>query len=113
MAVYLMCVYGDASVRTWFEKAYKQSGKKLDMGQSCVRFKALDALPLELIGEAVGKVSVASYVASYRKIRAETKPMKRAEIAKKSAAKAAAKKPAAKKTAVKKSAAKQTGTKRR
>src|SRR6478752_5341326 len=57
MAVYLMCVYGDASLRTWFEKAYKQSGKKLDMGQSCVRFKALDALPLELIGEAVGKVS--------------------------------------------------------
>jgi topoisomerase IA-like protein len=68
------------------------------MGQSCVRFKALDALPLELIGEAVGKVSVASYVASYRKIRAETKPMKRAAIAKKTAAK----KTAAKKTAAKK-----------
>ncbi|HEU4613278.1 MAG TPA: DUF1801 domain-containing protein, partial [Kofleriaceae bacterium] len=70
MAVYLMCVYGDPALRTWFEQAYRQTGKKLDMGASCVRFKSVDALPLDVIGEAVSKVSVEAYVAAYRKVRA-------------------------------------------
>lgn len=70
MALYMMCVYGDQRLRTWFELAYKKSGKKLDMGKACVRFKSLDALPLDVIGEAVSKVSVDNYVAAYRQIRA-------------------------------------------
>src|SRR5262245_28507592 len=41
MAVYLMCVYGDKGTRRWFEEAYRASGKKLDMGKACVRFKKL------------------------------------------------------------------------
>ena len=95
MAVYLMSVYGDKTLRGWFEKAYKQSGKKLDMGQSCVRFKSLDALPLEVIGEAVAKVPVDKYVEVYRTVRGG----KSAGAAKRAAGKAAAKKPAAKKPA--------------
>ena len=75
MAVYLMSVYGDAGLRTWFESAYKKSGKKLDMGQSCVRFKSLDALPLDVIGEAISKVSVEKYVEIYRRAKS-AKPAK-------------------------------------
>ncbi len=101
MAVYLMCVYGDPALRTWFEQAYRQTGKKLDMGASCVRFKSVDALPLDVIGEAVSKVSVEAYVAAYRKVRASL-PLKPG------AKKTAAKKTAVKKTAVKKTAAKKT-----
>jgi len=101
MAVYLMSVYGDKNLRGWFEKAYKQSGKKLDMGQSCVRFRSLEALPLEVIGEAIAKVSVDKYVEVYRKVHGG----KSAGTAKRAAGKAAAKKAAAKKPA-KKSAAK-------
>jgi hypothetical protein len=120
MAVYLMSVYGDTTLRTWFEQAYKQAGKKLDMGKSCVRFKSLDALPLEVIGEAVSKVPVEQYVDVYRKARAETKteaakpaakvavaakPVAKVTVAAKAvAAKPVAKQPAAKKVAAKKSA---------
>src|SRR5579862_4739188 len=39
MALYLGCVYGDDELRRWFEDEYRKSGKKLDMGKSCVRFK--------------------------------------------------------------------------
>ena len=99
MAVYLLHVYGDKQLRSWFERAYKQSGKKLDMGQSCVRFKSLDALPLDLIGEAMAKVSVDRYVASYRAIRAAMK---------KPATKTAAAKTATKKKPTKKSTTSRT-----
>jgi hypothetical protein len=54
MAVYLMCVYGDAKLSKWFTSAWKKTGKKLDMGKSCLRFKALDELALDVLGEAIG-----------------------------------------------------------
>jgi hypothetical protein len=73
MALYLMCVYGDSKLRTWFEGAFKKAGKKLDMGKSCVRFKTIDALPLAVIGEAIAKVPVDKYVAVYEASRKLTK----------------------------------------
>lgn len=78
MALYMMSVYGDDKLRSWFEKAYKASGKKLDMGKSCVRFKKLEDLPLAVITEAISKVSVDDYVAQYEKIQAGTKTGKKA-----------------------------------
>ena len=65
MALYLMSVYSDPALGAWFKAAYKAAGKKLDMGKSCVRFTSLDALPLDVIGEAVAKVPVDGYIASY------------------------------------------------
>ena len=38
MAVYLNNVYGDPETLEWFTSAYEASGKRLDMGKSCVRF---------------------------------------------------------------------------
>src|SRR5688572_7345070 len=104
MAVYLLSVYGDKSLRSWFEKAYKQTGKKLDMGASCVRFKSLDALPLDVIGEAVSKVPVDRYVEAYRKVKGSKPAKQSAKSAAKKTAKPAAKKPAPKKPAAKKPA---------
>ena len=40
------------------------------MGKACVRFRKLDDLPLELIGEVVTKTPVAEYIASYEETRA-------------------------------------------
>jgi len=77
MALYLMCVYGDAELQRWFVEEYRKSGKKLDMGKSCVRFKKLDDLPLELIGRTVARVPVATFVAKYEAVRpAKAKPSK-------------------------------------
>ena len=65
MALYLMCIYGDRKHRAWFEKEWKKTGKKLDMGKSCVRFKSVEDLPLELITEAVARVPVEEYLRTY------------------------------------------------
>ncbi len=77
MAIYMMCTYGDEAHRAWFEKAYADAGKKLDAGKACVRFKRLEDLPLEVIGEAVARVSVDDYLAVYERARAGTKTGKR------------------------------------
>jgi hypothetical protein len=63
MAIYLMTVYGDPKTEKWFRDEYQASGKKLDMGKSCVRFKKLDDLPLDLIGKVIARVPVDKYVA--------------------------------------------------
>lgn len=65
IGVYAFCVYGDEEVKDWFVEEFKKTGKKLDMGKSCIRFKKLDGIPLELIGEMVAKVPVEQFVANY------------------------------------------------
>ncbi|MGH8103775.1 MAG: DUF1801 domain-containing protein [bacterium] len=63
MAVYLMTVYCNKDLEKWFTSAYKKAGRRLDMGKSCVRFKKLEDLPLEVIGEVVSKVTVKAFIA--------------------------------------------------
>ena len=69
MALYLMCVYGDSEHAQWFKQAWEATGKKLDMGKACVRFKKLDDLPLDVIGESIARVPCDKYVARYMLIR--------------------------------------------
>ena len=69
MAVYLNNIYSDPDLQRWFEQAYRATGKRMDMGKSCVRFKRLDDLPVELIGEAVAKTSVDDFIALYEDAR--------------------------------------------
>lgn len=64
MAVYLSCVYGDEGRRERFVADWKATGKKLDMGKSCVRFKRVEDVALEVLGEAV-RVPVDRFVAEY------------------------------------------------
>ncbi len=71
MALYLMMVYGETPTARWFKTAYQATGKKLDMGKACVRFKTLDALPLDVIGEVVSKVPVDEYIAQYEASRSQ------------------------------------------
>src|SRR5438552_11637552 len=73
MAIYLMCVYGDAKTEQWFRKAYQASGKKLDMGKSCVRFKKIEDLPLDVIGQVVARVPVKNYIARVEEILKQTR----------------------------------------
>ena len=65
MSVYLMGVYGSDTVRVEFEDAYRATGKRLDMGKSCVRFKRLDDLPLDVVGRAVSAVSLEQFLAMH------------------------------------------------
>ena len=65
MAVYLMGMYTDGPELEWFRGEYAARGMKLDMGKSCVRFKTLDDLPLDVLGEAIGKIEVDELVARH------------------------------------------------
>ena len=69
MSLYLTNVYADESVEQWFRERYRAAGKKLDMGKSCVRFRKLDDLPLELVGEVVARTPIADFVEVYKASR--------------------------------------------
>ena len=69
VSVHLMNVYADPETTQWFVDSYKATGKKLDMGKSCVRFKKLDDLPLDLIGEAVARTPMEDWIAVYETSR--------------------------------------------
>ncbi len=72
MSLYLMNVYGDSDTERWFKREYEASGKKLNMGKSCVRFKSLDDLPVDLIAKAVGRTTTESYIETYEASRRRT-----------------------------------------
>lgn len=69
-ALYLTCVYADAERERWLRDAWERAGKKLDVGKACVRFKKLDALPLEVVAEAIASTPVDAYVERYEASRA-------------------------------------------
>lgn len=83
MAIYLMCVYLSKDLEELLRAEWKKSGKKLDMGKSCIRFKKLEDVALEAIGKVIKKVPAKKYIAVTEKI-----------VADRAAEKAARKKPA-------------------
>ena len=61
--LHLMGVYGNKSQLQHLIEAYKQMGKKMDMGKGCLRFKTLDDLPLEPVGRIIAATTPAQLVA--------------------------------------------------
>ncbi len=65
MAIYMMCVYGHPEMDAWFRSEWAKTGKKLDMGKSCIRFKKADDLALDVIGEAIRRVPARDLIKFY------------------------------------------------
>ena len=65
ISIYLMCIYSDRKHEAWFREAWAKTGKKLDMGKSCVRFKKIDDVLLKVIGQAVKRVSTKKFIEHY------------------------------------------------
>ncbi len=75
MSLHLMILYLDPELRTWFEGAWKKTGKKLDMGGGCVRFKSIDGVALDVVGALVKKLPEKTYVKTYEAaMKARVKP---------------------------------------
>ena len=70
MVLHFLCFYGHPTLSTWFTSEYKKSGKKLDMGKGCVRFKSLEDLALDVVGRTVAHVSAEEHMANYLAARA-------------------------------------------
>ena len=94
MALYLMCTYLSPEQESWFRSAWARTGKKLDMGKSCIRFRKIEDLPLDVIGEAVRRVPVGDYIAYYEQIIRNAGRSKAARNASKKTAKESPKKSA-------------------
>jgi uncharacterized protein YdhG (YjbR/CyaY superfamily) len=66
IAFYHMGMYANKALLDWFVEEYGKHCKyKLDMGKSCVRFKKMDDIPVDLIGELMTKMSVQEWIATY------------------------------------------------
>ena len=68
IALYHMGIYADKNLESWFVSEYPKHVKsKLDMGKSCIRFKKVDDIPFDLIGELAAKVTVEDWILNYEK----------------------------------------------
>jgi hypothetical protein len=114
IGIYLFCIYTEPGEADRFREEWLATGKRLDMGKSCVRVKKIEDVPLDVLGRAIKRATLKRFVASYEAGLAGTKAGQAARkktaakkaTAKKAPTKKAAPKKAAKKTAAKKPAAK-------
>jgi hypothetical protein len=93
MALYLMCIspsghgplFADAKTDQWFRKAWEKTGRKLDCGKGCIRFKRLEDVPLEVVGQLIAGIPVADYIARIESVfdSRSAKPKSKVRSAKK------------------------------
>ena len=61
-------IYAKKELHDWFVNEYpKHCKRKLDMGKSCIRFKKMDEIPFELIGELTRKMTCDEWIDVYEK----------------------------------------------
>ena len=68
-SLYLMSVYQDPADYQELMEAFARMGVKPDMGKSCIRFKKLDQIPLEIIARLIAKTSVQDFVETAKSIQ--------------------------------------------
>lgn len=74
MALYLTSIYMDDAARQAFDAQYRATGKRYDVGKSCVRFRRLEDLPLEIIGRAIAGAPMAEFVERVRAAHSPRQP---------------------------------------
>ena len=64
-----MGIYNTPELLQWFVLEYpKHCLRKLDMGKSCIRFKKIDYIPFELIGELMQKMTTQNWISKYESV---------------------------------------------
>ncbi len=71
MAVYLTGLYSTPDKKDAFVEAYRATGKRCDVGKSCVRFKKIDDLPLDLVGGVIAEYTADEYVTLHKATRSK------------------------------------------
>jgi len=69
LAVYLSALHMDVPTNESFRAAYAASGKRMDVGKNCVRFRRIDDLPLDAIGDVVASHTVEQFSDLYKRAR--------------------------------------------
>ena len=66
VALYHSGIYASRELMEWFVGEYPKHVKtKLDMGKSCIRFKKMDQIPYQLIGDLISKMTVNDWIEIY------------------------------------------------
>jgi len=112
IGLYLFCTYCDPSHKAWFTKAWKASGKKLDMGKACVRVKSADDVPMDVLAEALRMMPVDRFIDVYESSIPAAKRKSKAASKKVATKKKVSKKKGAKKKVTKKKVTKKKSTSR-
>jgi hypothetical protein len=68
-SLYMSSVYQDAKEESMLRQGFELAGKKLDMGKSCIRFRKLDQLALDVIGQAIAATPLETFLAQYEASR--------------------------------------------
>ena len=68
-SLYLMCAYQDSEQEKQLKEGFAKAGKKLNMGKSCVRFKKLEDLPLDVVGEVIASTTPEEFIATYEAVK--------------------------------------------
>ena len=68
-ALYLNCITAGSAREDRIRSEFAEAGKRLDMGKSCVRFKAIDDLALDAIGRVIAGTTVDQFIAQYEESR--------------------------------------------
>ncbi|MFH4968415.1 DUF1801 domain-containing protein [Gaetbulibacter sp. M240] len=67
--LYHMGLYANKALYDWFVEAYpKHSKTKLDMGKSCIRFKKIDQISHDLLGELMQKITPQDWITTYEEV---------------------------------------------
>lgn len=74
MSLYLCSMYGEGDHWNGFREAWAKTGKKLDMGKCCIRFKRVEDLAEEVIADAIKRTTAAKYIARYQELLAAPRP---------------------------------------
>lgn len=81
MSLYLACVGAPDAEQAWFRKAWLATGRKLDMGKACIRFKKIEDVPLDVVGEYLRRNPVEVYIKQYEALLAGPRPASSAKPA--------------------------------
>ncbi|MBX7169004.1 MAG: DUF1801 domain-containing protein [Pirellulales bacterium] len=73
LALYLMSIYADSAEERWLLDAWAKTGKKLDRGKSCIRFKRLEDLPLDVVARFFRRSTAKKFLATYERALAGTR----------------------------------------
>ena len=68
LSLYMMPAYGEGSDESRFRDEWSKTGKKLDMGKSCIRFKKLEDLALDVIADTIRRTPVRAWVEYYESV---------------------------------------------
>ena len=68
LALHLLNIYGDTEAEEWFRAAWLATGKKLDLGKACLRFKKVEDLSLEVLGSLIARTTMKQHIARFEKL---------------------------------------------